>query len=135
MTRKRRRDRAAALLLAMAALVILGALGTALGAAVLRGIAAGREAAARDSLMNIAESGVDLALSRLARDPSWAGAEAITVPGGECAVAVRKIGEGGFDITSRAIAEPRPGRLGGVRVEAKKTPAGALALSVWRRVK
>jgi len=136
MTRRpRRRDKAAALVLAMAALVILGALGTALGAAVLRAIAEGREAAARDSLLNIAESGVDLALSRLARDPSWAGGEAITVPGGECAVAVRKLGEGVYDITSRAIAEPRPGRRGGVRVEAKKTPGGALALRAWRRVK
>ena len=135
MTRRRRRDRAAALILAMAALVILGALGTALGTAVLRGIAAGREAAARDSLMNIAESGVDLALSHLARDPSWAGGEAITVPGGECAVAVRKIGEGVYDITSRAIAEPRPGRLAGVRVEARKDPAGALGLRAWRRLK
>jgi len=135
MTRTRRRDPAAALILAMAALLILGVLGTVLGTAVLRGIAEGREAAARDSLMNIAESGVDLALSRLARDQSWAGGEAITVPGGECAVAVTKVGEGVYDITSRALAEPRAGRRGGVRVEAKKTPGGALALSAWRRVK
>jgi len=135
MRRPRRRDKAAALILAMAALVILGALGTALGTAVLRAISAGREAAARDSLLNIAESGVDLAISRLARDPSWTGGEAIKVPGGECAVAVRKIGEGVYDITSRAISEPRPGRLAGVRVEIRKTPAGTLYLSAWERVK
>ena len=135
MTRTRRRDPAAALVLAMAALVILGALGTALGTAVLRGIAEGREAAARDSLMNIAESGVDLALLRLARDPSWAGGEGVAVPGGECAVAVGRLGDGAFQITSRAVAEPRPGRLSGVRVEVRKTPGGTFGLTAWKRVK
>ncbi len=135
MRRVRRHDPAAALILAMTALVILGALGTALGSAVLRGIAATREAAARDGLLNVAESGVDYAISALARDPAWAGADSIPVPGGECEVAVRRLGEGVFDVTSRAIAEPRPGRRAAVRVEVRPNSNGRLRIVAWERLK
>lgn len=135
MTRSRRHERAAALILAMAALVILGTLGTALGTAVLRGIARTREAGARDELLNRAESGIDYALSALARDPSWAGGGTVAVPGGECEITVSRLGEGVFDITSHAVAEPRPGRKTGVNVEVRKTAAGRFAVTAWRRLK
>ena len=131
----RRRDPAAALMLALAALVILGALGTALGAAVLRGIATTREAVARDNLLNVAESGIDFAMSHLAREESWTGSDAVRVPGGECEVTVERLGKGVFDITSRAIAEPRPGRKAGVRIEAHRTAAGLFRLSAWKQIK
>ena len=135
MTGTRRRDPAAALLLAMAALVILGALGAALASAVLRGVAATREAAARDSLLNIAESGVDLAISKLARDPAWRGGDAVAVPGGACSIAVARLDEGAFEITSRALAEPRPGRTRGVQARVRSTREGLLGLSAWKRIK
>jgi type II secretory pathway pseudopilin PulG len=131
----RRHDRAAALMIALVALVILGALGTALGTTVLRGIVAGREAAARDNLLNVAESGIDLAMSRLARDVSWAGSDAARVPGGECVVTVKHLGDGVVGITSHAVAEPRPGRRTGVHVVARKSAAGLFSLSSWKRMK
>ncbi|MHC5057451.1 MAG: hypothetical protein ACYTKD_22480 [Planctomycetota bacterium] len=135
MTRARRHEPAAALILAMAALVILGALGTALGTAVLRGMAATREAAARDRLLNVAESGVDHALSALARDPSWAGSDSVAVPGGECAVTVGRLAGGGVGITSRAAAEPRPGRRAAVRVEVRPVAGGRFTITAWERLK
>ena len=127
--------RGAALLLALAALVILGALGTALGTSVLRGIATTREAGARDELLNVAESGIDLALSKLLHDPSWAAAEAMRVPGGECTVTARQRGDGVIEITSHAVAEPRPGRKAGVRVEVRRTADGRFALAAWQQIK
>ncbi len=135
MRRARRGDRAAALLLALTALVILGALGAALGAAVLRGMAVAREAEARDRLLNVAESGLDLAMSRLARDPSWSGGEGVPVPGGECTVTVRRAAGGVLDVTSRAVAEPRPGRRTRVRVELRAEPAGRFRIVAWERQK
>jgi len=135
MRNARRCDPAAALLLALAALVILGALGAALGTAVLRGIAVTREAEARDRLLNVAESGVDLAMSRLARDPSWSGGEGLAVPGGECAVTVRRAAGGALDVTSRAIAEPRPGRRARVRVELRAAPGRRFRIVAWERLK
>ena len=134
MTRARRHRPAAALMLALAALVILGALGTALGTAVMRGVAATREAAARDLLLNVAESGVDYALSALARDPAWTGAGPVAVPGGECTVTAVRKGEGHV-ITSRAVAEPRPGRRAAVRVEARSAEDGRFTIAAWERLK
>jgi hypothetical protein len=122
--------RGAALVLALTALVIAGVLGTALAAAVLHGRKASRAAASRDRLLNVAESGVEAAISRLAEDPGWRGGKAIRVPGGSCEVPVVRAGDGAFEVTSRGSI-PGSARACTVRVRLEEASPGLFRVAEW----
>ncbi len=119
---RRHSSRGAALLVALAAIVVVGVLASALGAVVLADIRSARRSSSDDMLLNVAESGVEVAISRLASDPAWPGRseagasgvaarrrdQAVPVPGGVCTVSVRPDGEGGFEVTSRVESSAVP---------------------------
>ncbi len=127
-----RRRRGAALMLALVALSVVGALGAALTAMVLGGIKRANVAAERDRLLNVAESGVEVAIARLARGrPLFE--ESIRVPGGECAVAVVE-SAGGFVVTSvTATAEGHSRRPVCLRVGLARGGGSPLRVVEWGR--
>jgi hypothetical protein len=105
---------------------------------VLAAIRSARIASGDDALLNRAESGIDLAISRLAADPEWRGAEAVPVPGGTCSVSVARADDGGFKITACAATVSRKGRerlprtcTVRVRVEESGAETPAFAVSEW----
>jgi type II secretory pathway pseudopilin PulG len=135
---RHRASRGAALLFALVALVVVGALASALGAVVLGAIRSARIASRDDALLNTAESGIDLAISRLAADPEWRGAEAVPVPGGTCSVSVARADDGGFEITTRAAPPARKGRKRSsrtctvrVRVEGSRAGTPSFVVTEW----
>ena len=128
--------RGAALILALTAIVIVGALGAAITAVILGGMRAARAAAERDELLNMAESGADAAISRLAAGTRDTTPRVVKVPGGECRVSIKPVGGGGFEITSRA-SRTRPGgkaRACAVVMVVEKGTRGRFRVAGWRLV-
>ena len=128
--------RGAALILALAAIVIVGALGGAIAAVILGGMRAARAAATRDELLNAAESGADAAISRLAAGTPDTTPRVVKVPGGECRVSIKPVAGGTFEITSRAT-RARPGgkaRACGVQLVVEKDTRGRFRVAEWRLV-
>ena len=128
--------RGAALLLALTAIVIVGALGAAITAVILGGMRAARAAAERDEMLNAADSGADAAISLLAAGARDTTPRAVKVPGGECRVSIATQGGGRFEITSRA-SSPRPGgkaRSCAVVVVVEKDTTGRFRVAEWKLV-
>ena len=128
-----RDDRGAAMLFALIALAILVLLAGTLTAVVLRNATANRTARSRSELLNRAESGVELAISKLAGDPSWRGARSRNVPGGPCDVAVKPAGDARYKITSQAAAQgSRPQWTCELHVRVQKLASGRFQLTDWK---
>ena len=133
-------QRGAALMLALAAIVIVSVVGMALTMLILGGMRTARAASSRDEVLNIAESGAEVAISRLAAG-AWeeardSGARMVKVPGGECRVSVAAKGGGRFEITSRASrTRPRDkARTRAVRLVVERVAGGRLRVVDWRTV-
>lgn len=122
--------RGAALLVALIVVALVTAMAAVVTVAALGAGKAGRLTRAREAALVRAESGVELALARLERDPRWPGANGAAVPGGSCDVEVEGLKDGSFRIRSRALWKRQA-----VVVDVTVRPAGAGRFRVvaWRR--
>jgi hypothetical protein len=101
-----RGGRAVALVFALVALALAASLGAVLTATVLQSLRLSRDLARRDELVNLAESGAQLALWHLARDEADAIPPTAKVPGGSCTLAVARQGAAAWRVVSRAARGP-----------------------------
>ena len=125
----RRPSRGVALIMAAAAVVVVGALAVAItGIAVVAG-KADRRASLDQRLFNRAESGAEAAVDALAAGRGWPGARTVAVPGGSSAVSARELGGGRWEI---AAASAEAGRELRVSLVAEPAGAGKLRVSAWR---
>lgn len=99
-----RRQRGAALLIALTVLAVVGLLSAVVVSTVTGGQRRVHAAARRDQLRNTAESGVVLAVRELKRNAAWAGAEALSAPGGMCHLRVARRKDGAYAIQSSSRA-------------------------------
>jgi Tfp pilus assembly protein PilX len=125
----RHKEAGAALLMALAAVIIVSALGMSMATIVMCSIRSDRRSSARDSLMNAAEAGVAFAVWKLGDDPAWRGGAGVPVPGGKCDISV-KAGRGGTcAITSRTS---RGNRTCAVRVTVRRIADRGYRVVRWR---
>lgn len=133
-------NRGAALMLALAAIVVVSVVGMALTMLILGGMRAARAASSRDELLNAAESGAEVAISRLAagtwKEAKDSGARMVKVPGGECRVSVVPTGNARWQITSRTSIEcPRgKARTCAVHLVVARVAGRRLCVVDWRIV-
>jgi len=106
MTRRAGR-RGMAMLLAIMAVAVVSILATVVASTVLGMSKVARIERAREALGLVAESGVELAIARLAADRKWSGSDRELVPGGSCRIAAKTVGPGNWEITSRAAKDGR----------------------------
>jgi len=126
----RHKEAGAALLMALAAVIVVSALGMSMATIVMCSIRADRRSSARDSLMNAAEAGVAFAVWKLGKEPAWRGASDIPVPRGKCDVISVKAGGGGTcEITSRAR---RGNRTCAVRVTVRRVRGRGYRAIRWK---
>lgn len=126
--RARREQSGAALLMALAAVVIVSALGVSMTTIVLCSMRSDRESSARDELLNASESGVEYAIWKLGKDANWPGQEGVPIPGGECVISIGELPGGAREITSRAR---RGERTRVVRVTVKIAPSREFRIVDW----
>ena len=103
-------DRGVAMLFALATLAVLTILSAVLFAAIQRSSGRIQNAAARARVLNRAESGVEIAIAKLAAGRSWGGAKGVGVPGGQCDLVVKPDGANGYRITSTSVSSPEDAR-------------------------
>jgi Tfp pilus assembly protein PilX len=123
------RSRGTVLLFAVAAVVLIGALGTALVAVSLAADRAARRAELDAQLLNAAESGAEIAIHRLRNATAWTGARQLAVPGGACSVKIEKLTARVWRLTSRTSSPRRACRL---TITVERTGAGRLRVKSWK---
>lgn len=115
--------------MALVAVVVVSAIGASLATIALRAVGSDRGFAARGALDNSAESGAELAMWKLARDPAWRGGATLPVPAGECDVSVTPLAEDTFAIVSRAS---RAGRSRAVRIVVERAGGHRYRVTDWK---
>ena len=105
--KRRSNQRGFALLFAIVLLAVVSVLSTLLVSLLSQSRHQSAAAAERGVLANVADSGAELAISKLAQDADWTGGEDLAVPGGRCSIAVRGLPDGGREIASKTQARDR----------------------------
>jgi hypothetical protein len=118
------------MLLIWAAVVVLfvGVLAIALVSAVVGTARIDRRSRLADRLLNVAESGAEVALHELVAGRSWSGKKKIAVPGGSCLVSAAKSGAA-WTVTSRAQDRSRSCE---VLLTAHPSRPGRLRITAWQ---
>jgi len=104
MTFRRGDGRGAVLLIAMMAVIFLCAVGTSALTMMLSSWKGGRQRRAVEMSRVVAENGLEYALWRIDREPSWGGEQRVEVPMGECALRVGVVA-GMIDVQSEALGD------------------------------
>ena len=124
----RHKETGAALLMALAAVIIVSALGMSMATIVMCSIRSDRRSSARDELLNAAEAGVAFAVWKLGEDAAWGGGSGVPVPGGKCDVSVKGGADGTCAITSRTS---RGNRTCAVRVTVRRVGGRGYRIIGW----